>query len=137
MKPIDDPRWLHAIETIDFAFQPIVNIHTGACYGYEALLRNHMEATTTLGVEPSIGAIFDSAYLSNVLHQVDLALREKAVEKFAKIGWHRRMKLFFNLDNRVLSSSDYQTGRTSEEVLTAKPARRRIAAARFSWAVFA
>lgn len=113
MKPIDDPRWLRAIETIDFAFQPIVNIHTGACYGYEALLRNHMEATTILGVEASIGAIFDSAYLSGVLHQVDLALREKAVKKFAKIGWHRRMKLFFNLDNRVLSSSDYQTGRTS------------------------
>ena len=36
--------WLDRISKVDFAFQPIVNVHTGVCYGYEALLRNYKEA---------------------------------------------------------------------------------------------
>ncbi len=31
--------WKEIIATLDFAFQPIVNAHTGTCIGFEALLR--------------------------------------------------------------------------------------------------
>ena len=42
MTQLIDETWLSRIfNIVDYAFQPIVNIHSGICYGYEALLRNH------------------------------------------------------------------------------------------------
>lgn len=32
-------NWKQIVEKVDFAFQPIVNPHTGHIFGYEALLR--------------------------------------------------------------------------------------------------
>ncbi|MDX9786515.1 MAG: GGDEF domain-containing protein [Desulfobacterales bacterium] len=103
--------WLDRIERIDFAFQPIVNIHSGVCYGYEALLRNWEAAGFT-----SIGNLFDRAFNENILHQVDLRLREKAIHKFADIAWCRFTKLFYNLDNRLFDSSDYKNGQTIRQM---------------------
>ena len=31
-------RWHRIVDTLDYALQPIVNIHTGSGHGYEALL---------------------------------------------------------------------------------------------------
>jgi diguanylate cyclase (GGDEF)-like protein len=87
--------------------QPIVNIHTGVCYGVEALLR---------GVEvagfPSIGAVFDKAHHDGVLHELDILLREMAMLKFIDIPNGSGIKLFFNLDNRILVASNYVRGET-------------------------
>ena len=45
MTQLLNETWLSRIfNIVDYAFQPIVNIHSGVCYGYEALLRNHAEA---------------------------------------------------------------------------------------------
>ncbi|MFH0729524.1 MAG: GGDEF domain-containing protein [Pseudomonadota bacterium] len=104
-----DKVWTEQISVLDFAFQPIVNIHTGACYGYEALLRNH-EAAGFL----SIGNVFDRAHEDQILHEVDLLLRRKAIEKYARLEWSQFTKLFYNLDNRVLDSARYRTGFTAE-----------------------
>jgi len=30
-------RWSRIVSSLDYAFQPIVSIHTGICLGYEAL----------------------------------------------------------------------------------------------------
>ena len=39
--PVDPPRPVHAVAAgLDIAFQPIVDIHTGRVFGYEALMRN-------------------------------------------------------------------------------------------------
>jgi EAL domain-containing protein (putative c-di-GMP-specific phosphodiesterase class I)/GGDEF domain-containing protein len=84
-----------------------VNIHTGVCYGCEALLRNYEAA----GFK-SPSAFFDQAYRDKMLYQVDLVLREKAVEKFSRLKWNYQAKLFFNLDCRVLDSENYQPGNT-------------------------
>ena len=92
---------------MDYAMQPIINIHTGRCYGLEALLRG----VETAGF-PSIGAVFDKAYEEGVLHEVDLLLREKAVRKFVELSEPSGIKLFFNLDNRVLVSGNYESGET-------------------------
>ncbi len=101
--------WARVIERLDFAFQPIVNVHTGACYGYEALLRGAQEAGFA-----TIHSLFDAAHADLQLHRVDLDLREMAVSKFARIAHHRHSKLFFNMDGRVLQMPDYEQGHTSE-----------------------
>jgi diguanylate cyclase (GGDEF)-like protein len=95
-QPSDD-HWNEILLTLDVAFQPIVNIHTGACYGYEALLRNTAEA----GFE-SIADFFDTCHALGVLIDVEMALREKAVVKFLQMEHWRQSKLFLNLDNRGL-----------------------------------
>ncbi len=107
MPPIASPQWISTLDALDYAFQPIVNIHTGVCYGVEALLRN----TDTAGFK-TIGAFFDHAWRDGVLHQVDMHLRHKAIEKLAGLENREQVKLFFNLDNRILNSEDYQSGNT-------------------------
>ncbi|SLM32490.1 EAL domain protein (fragment) [Desulfamplus magnetovallimortis] len=107
MIELAEKRWKSCIEKIEYAFQPIVNIHTGNAFAFEALLRNYREA----GFE-SIDELFDQAWQEDVLHHVDLELRKKALEKFAEYKQGRRIKLFYNLDNRLLCSSDYEPGQT-------------------------
>ncbi len=92
---------------VDYAFQPIVSLQTGACFGYEALLRGHAR----LGL-PDIGALFDRAWQFGNLHTLDLVLRRKAMEAFARLPRRDDTRLFFNLDNRVLTSPDYRPDQT-------------------------
>ena len=106
MVPLEDRFWLDALDCLDYAFQPIVNIYSGDCYGYEALMRGFDRAGFA-----SIQNLLDAAADSNVLHQVDLVLREIAVRKFTGFA-NGRSKLFFNLDNRLLCSRDYAPGET-------------------------
>jgi EAL domain-containing protein (putative c-di-GMP-specific phosphodiesterase class I) len=103
--------WLDRVFQIDYAFQPIVNIHSGICYGYEALLRNQESAGFA-----SIPDFFDAAAEDHVLYAVDLYLREKAIGKFAQLKWSNQIKLFFNIDNRVLNSGDYRPGNTINQL---------------------
>lgn len=106
---LNDNTWLERLSKIDFAFQPIVNIHTGVCYGYEALLRSYKEA----GFE-TIDSFFNKAYCDNLLHNIDMTLRRKAIEKFSLLANNHSVKLFFNLDSRILESGDYEFGNTSK-----------------------
>ena len=97
MKRIKPVSWERIVEKIDFAFQPIVNIHTGVCYGYEALLRNHQSC----GFD-GIGALFDQAYAENALCRVDHQLLHKTIKKFVELPWNENVRLFYNLDNRTM-----------------------------------
>ncbi|MBP7461800.1 MAG: GGDEF domain-containing protein [Candidatus Delongbacteria bacterium] len=99
--------WQDKISQIDYAFQPIVNIHTGITFGFEALLRDYQKAGHS-----SIQDFFDSAYREKTLYQVDLKLREKVVDKFMQLPFYQGSKLFYNLDNRVLLLPDYSPGNT-------------------------
>lgn len=90
--------WQTILETLTFDFQPIVNVHTGRVFGFEALLRSYGEA----GFD-SIASVFDEAYNEGVLESLDLALRSKAVACFAARPNARQSKLFYNLDNRTFS----------------------------------
>ena len=101
-------EWGRAIAALDYAFQPIVSIYSGACLGYEALLRGWDDAGFA-----SVQDLFDTAFAEQNLFLVELALREKAVQKFTGIQYHRKIKLFFNIDNRVLLMPDYSTGGTA------------------------
>jgi EAL domain-containing protein (putative c-di-GMP-specific phosphodiesterase class I)/GGDEF domain-containing protein len=99
---MDVEHWGHALAKLDYAFQPIVSIHSGVCLGYEALLRGWSDA----GFE-SIKHVFDAAFEEKTLFLVESALREKAVARFVGIPFSERLKLFFNIDNRVLLMPDY------------------------------
>jgi len=108
MVELEDKGWLERLSNIDYAFQPIVNIHTGNTFGFEALLRCHKQAGFL-----SIDDLFDEAYDQKMLHQVDLYLRNIAFSKFAKFKKENHIKLFYNLDNRLFDSQDYSPGSTA------------------------
>lgn len=99
--------WENKIEILDFAFQEIIDVNTGMLYGVEALLRNYQEA----GFD-SISCVFDMAYNENYLYSLDLKLREKAIKKFKEIKFHEDIKLFYNLDSRVLEMPNFTFGNT-------------------------
>ncbi|MBN2232844.1 MAG: GGDEF domain-containing protein [Deltaproteobacteria bacterium] len=92
--------WRELLAPVDYAFQPIVNIHTGVCHGYEGLLRNVEQAGF-----PSINAVFDQAYEDHSLVPVCTILREKVLEKYVTIPWARETKLFYNIDNRTFEEN--------------------------------
>lgn len=107
MEPLH-PFYERYLDVLDVAFQPIVDIHSGELFGVEALLRG----TDTLGFE-SIESFFDRLFEENILYTFDLVLREKVIKKFARIGFHSEIKLFYNLDNRLFGMSDFSKGNTS------------------------
>lgn len=100
-------RWQKALNLLDVAFQPILNIHTGKTFAVESLLRNFKEA----GFD-SIHTLFNTAYKDGVLYSFDIALREKALKKFTKIPEYKNIKLFYNLDNRLFKMPDFSSGNT-------------------------
>ena len=100
--------WQYNLDVLDIAFQPILNIHTGKIYAVEALLRNFQN----IGFK-SIFALFDKIYKENLLYSFDIALREKALIKFSKINNFDKIKLFYNLDNRLLEMPNFAHGNTN------------------------
>jgi diguanylate cyclase (GGDEF)-like protein len=99
--------WDNKLKILDFAFQPIISANSGEIYGVEALLRNSLEA----GFK-NIGDVFDSAYQDGSLYTLDLMLREKAIQKFKKLKFHKSIKIFYNLDNRLLEMPNFSMGKT-------------------------
>ena len=104
-----NPKWAQIVKEINFAFQPIVNIKSGKTYGVEVLLRNFKEA----GGFYSIANFFDEAYNDGVLYQVDLSLRLKMLKKYSKIDIEN-VRLFYNIDYRIMNMPDFTIGNTQE-----------------------
>ncbi|PCI26577.1 MAG: GGDEF domain-containing protein [SAR324 cluster bacterium] len=102
-------NWPLVVKILTFAFQPIVSVRNGNCLGYEVLLRNWKEAGFT-----SIDEVFNQAFEDNYLYKLDLQLREKAIRNFKQLPGSSNLRLFYNLDNRVLEMQDYSTGNTVE-----------------------
>lgn len=61
----------------------------------------------------SIDDLFDLAFNDDYLYELDLQLREKAISKFAKIK-QSNLKLFYNLDNRIIYNKNYSQGNTAK-----------------------
>lgn len=107
MEPLN-PIYERFFDILDIAFQPIVDIHSGITFGVEALLRG----TDVLGYV-TIESFFDHLYEENILYTFDLRLRDKVIEKFCTIDGFENLKLFYNLDNRVLGMTGFSKGNTS------------------------
>lgn len=80
---------------LDIAFQPIVDIHTGRVFGFEALTRN----VQALGFH-SPTEFFDRCHDDGQLMAVEEYLITQAFDKFVRIEGHKTLKLFLNLDGR-------------------------------------
>ncbi|MFA5233176.1 MAG: GGDEF domain-containing protein [Sulfurimonas sp.] len=102
-------KWVNNLKILDIAFQPIINIHTGKIFGVEALLRNYQEVGFS-----SIFDLFDEVYRDNLLYSFDIKLRKKALKKFITIDDYESIKLFYNLDNRLLEMPNFVHGNTSK-----------------------
>ena len=103
------PNWNQIIDKLDYAFQPIIYSHTGKLYAVEALIRNVQNI-------PGLNAIddlFNMAFNDDYLYELDLQLREKAISKFSKIKINN-LKLFYNLDNRIIYNKNYSQGNTAK-----------------------
>ncbi|MGE4396108.1 MAG: GGDEF domain-containing protein [Sulfurimonas sp.] len=102
-------KWILNLKTLDVAFQPIVNIHTGKIFAVEALLRNYKEVGFN-----SIFELFDEVYEDNLLYSFDLKLRKKALKKLTAVEDYENIKLFYNLDNRLLEMPNFKHGNTGK-----------------------
>ena len=80
---------------LDIAFQPIVDIHTGRVFGFEALTRN----VQALGFS-SPTEFFDRCADDGQLAQMEEYRLTQAFDKFVRIDGHKNLKLFLNLDGR-------------------------------------
>ncbi len=103
-------RWLHIVEKLSFAFQPIVDINNGKIVAYESLLRDYKKAGFN-----SIDDVFNTAYKEKTLYALDVLLREKALSSLRKLyKQNSDFFLFYNLDNRILEMNDYENGITKK-----------------------
>ena len=93
--------WALAVGALRYAFQPIVQLRSGRCHGYEALLRG-FERTGFA----SAGELLDAAEAAGLLATVETALHAKAVAAYRALpGWNEA-KLFLNLDARLIGRPD-------------------------------
>lgn len=114
-----DERWEQAVSNLFHLFMPIINPQNGKIFGVEALLRGHDKCGYT-----GIDELFDEAYRDGVLYDLDLALRKSAFAKFAEISTTLyknedgqkpdSLKLFYNIDTRILKMLDYAPGNTKQ-----------------------
>lgn len=102
-------KWNTILRRLDYAFQPIVHAHTGKLFAVEALLRN-VNDTEYIN---SIQELFDLAFQEDIIYEIDLMLREKAIKKFSTIEVEN-IRLFYNLDNRIIYNKSYRSGNTSK-----------------------
>lgn len=100
-------KWRKLLENANYAFQPIVDIHTGKTYGVEALIRNYEKAKFR-----SIDDIFDTAVKEQILYKIDIKLREIAIRKFSKITFANKIRIFYNIDNRLEFTKNFNAQNT-------------------------
>ena len=93
-------RWGGILAAVDVAFQPVVNIHTGRCFGWELLLRGH----EALGY-PTVAGFLDASHAAGMLAEVEMAVRRKAAAKLSGVRTAADMALFLNLDRRLLTAT--------------------------------
>lgn len=88
-------------EQLEHAFQPIVNIHTGAVFGFEALLRGCDRIGFTSPMD-----FFDSIAERGLLERLERSLLTKVLDSFRKVIDGNQIKLFQNLDPRLFEQLD-------------------------------
>ncbi|MCM2395120.1 EAL domain-containing protein [Rhizobium sp. S95] len=86
---------------IENAFQPIVEVGTGAVFGYESLMRGHER----IGFESPLD-ILDQAAESHQLLALEQMVASRALAKFATLPDFSTTTLFLNLDVRLIPDGD-------------------------------
>ena len=111
--------WRRVLTTLDYAFQPVVQVRTGRCHGMEALLRG-FDKTHSLGVPfQSPPELLDAAFADGVLLAVERVLHAKAVKAYRALDGWENGKLFLNIDARLIGvpGSPWLSGEGRQEGL--------------------
>ena len=90
-----------SVSDIRVAFQAIVNVHSGQCFGHEVLLRG-WEAHGVSSVEEMLTA----SHAGGRLVELEIAIRAKVAEVASTIPAIAQAALFINLDARVAAHLD-------------------------------
>lgn len=85
-----------------YALQPIVDIHSGAVYAYEALLRG----TDAAGFA-TIDSFFDESHAAGRLWTMEQSLHQLALATFRRLPETGDRKIFLNIDNRVFADPEF------------------------------
>lgn len=115
-----DEKWQNVLESVGFLFFPVVNPQNGELFGVEALVRGYEKCGFA-----SIDDMFDDAYRDGALYDIDLEFRKNVFAKFIetrenlikKDGVAQKaasLKLFYNIDTRILEMADYGPGNTKQ-----------------------
>lgn len=86
---------------LDCAFQPIVEVTTGATFGYETLLRGHDQ----LGFNSPLDLI-DRMAETGQLAALEQMMSGRALAKFTSIEGYQSSTLFINLDYRLIAEGE-------------------------------
>jgi EAL domain-containing protein (putative c-di-GMP-specific phosphodiesterase class I)/GGDEF domain-containing protein len=92
-------RWLDMAENLDIAFQPIIDIHSGRTFGFEALLRGYDRHGFSSPID-----LINQCHDDGLLAVFEERMLERAFAQFAKHPDWRALKLFVNIDGRTVIS---------------------------------
>ncbi|MFY7958892.1 MAG: EAL domain-containing protein [Elsteraceae bacterium] len=84
--------WRSFATAARYEFQPIVNVHSGVCYGVEALLRGVEEAGF-----PNLAAMFERAEAEGAAADLESLLIAKAIDRFVSLAPPPTTHLFCNM----------------------------------------
>lgn len=88
-------------ESINIYFQPIISIRSTKIIGFEALMRAHDENSEPL----SPIFVFDQAKKENLSFELDLYVRQKALESFKPmLQENKEILLFLNFESHLLDT---------------------------------
>lgn len=93
--------WPAVTAAVTHAFQPIVQLRTGRCHGFEALMRGWEPAGF-----PTIAALLDAAHADSRLAEVESVLHAKAIARFHTLSPGPDVRLFLNVDARLIGTTD-------------------------------
>lgn len=89
--------WRDLLSPLAYAFQPIVQLRSGRCHGYEALLRGFDRTPF-----PDAHRLLDAAQEAGALAEVERLLHAKALAAYRALSGWRETRLFLNLDARLV-----------------------------------
>lgn len=93
--------WPILVAALSYAFQPIVQLRSGRCHGYEALLRGFDRTPFD-----DAAGLLDAAEAAGALSVVETALHAKAVAAYRGLAGWAEAKLFLNLDARLVGNPE-------------------------------
>jgi len=92
---------------LQVVFQPMVQLASGEIYGYEALIRGPADSVLHHPVY-----LFEAAFHTGRLYDLDVLCRELAMERFADLNLSGR--LFLNVNPNTLIDPSYRGGATRD-----------------------
>jgi diguanylate cyclase (GGDEF)-like protein len=93
---------------LTYQFQPIINLHTGSIFGYEALLCGYEQAGFA-----TVSALFAHAQRYNALLDLEKRLRVKIVTQFRDFVTTDEPYLLLNVDPRILALEEQLSHHTA------------------------